>query len=254
MQGAGREGCLEEGASRLRLRGAEPVDQGLGEDQTSSSSSWCIIQASTMCQAPHGPFYPTPDFSSRSDPGDTRTWGTSSQGMGRGRWTQDEQGVRAISINLREPIQPWCPQCPVTDSRGLRHGCPGLESWSFLCHQKSHTGGATSHNPPTGVWCVLLVSEHSQKCSPLGMARLPTPPRSLPLWGLQLICSPSVHQRSAETCRDQCLQPPSDSLFMNIPFLFRNAGPTSQGLHGAGRRVKPWVFGAMPGPEVTLNR
>ena len=114
-----------------------------------------------MRQAPHGPFYPTPDFSSRSDPGDTRTWGTSSQGMGRGRWTQDEQGVQAISINLREPIQPWCPQCPVTDSRGLRHGCPGLESW--LTDPFSATRSltvaeprATNHPLVCGVSCWYL--------------------------------------------------------------------------------------------------
>ena len=83
VQGAGREGCLEEEASQLSPRGAESADQGVGEDQTSSSSS-CVIPASTMRQAPHGTFHPTPDSPSRSDPGETWTWGTSSQGVGQG--------------------------------------------------------------------------------------------------------------------------------------------------------------------------
>ena len=39
VQGAGREGCLEEEASQLRPRGAQSADQGVGEDQTSFSSS-----------------------------------------------------------------------------------------------------------------------------------------------------------------------------------------------------------------------
>lgn len=89
--------------------------------------------------------------------------------------------------------------------------------------------------------------------------------KSVPLWAWHAspphlgpcpsgVSSSFAIHLSTSACRDQSLQPPSDSLFMNIPFLFRNAGPTSQGLHGAGRRVKPWVFGAMPGPEVTLNR
>lgn len=92
-----------------------------------------------------------------------------------------------------------------------------MDAQGILVHQKPQTGGAASHNPPTGVWCVLLVSEHSQKCSPLGMHASPTPPRSLPLRGLQLICSPSVHQRSAETCRNLCLQPPPEALFREHP-------------------------------------
>lgn len=173
--------------------------------------------------------------------------------MGRGRWTQDEQGVRAISINLREPVQPWRPQCPVIDSRGLRHGCPGLESW--LTDPFSATRSlrlvaplATTHPLVCGVSCWYL---NTLKSVPL-WAWHASPPHLGPCPS-GASSSFAIHL-SASTCRDQSLQPPSDSLFMNIPFLFRKAGPTSQGLHGAGRRVKPWVFGAMPGPEVTLNR
>ena len=76
------------------------------------------------------------------------------------------------------------------DAQGLS---PGSQ---ILVHQKPQTGGAVSHNPPTGVWCFLLVSEHSQKCSPVGMARLPDPTSvpapSGPPAHLQSICPPVV--------------------------------------------------------------
>lgn len=81
---------------------------------------------------------------------------------GRGRWMQDEQGVRAISINLREPVQPWLPQCPVIDSsRGLRHGCPGLESWltgpfSATRSLRLAAPQATTHPLVCGVSCWYL--------------------------------------------------------------------------------------------------
>lgn len=76
---------------------------------------------------------------------------------------------------------------------GARGLSPGSQT---LVHQKSQTGGGASHNPPTGVWCVLLVSKHYQECSPLGMAHLPHPtsvPAPLgPPAHLQSICPPAV--------------------------------------------------------------
>lgn len=61
--------------------------------------------------------------------------------------------------------------------------------------------------------------------------------------------SASGQQKRVEIC---VCNPRLKPYSVSIP-LFRNTGPASQGLHGAGRRVKPWVFGAMPGPEATLH-
>jgi len=110
---------------------------------------------------------------------------------------------------------------------------------------------ATTHPLVCGVSCWYL---NTLKSVPL-WACTPPPPHLGPCpsgasSSFAVHLSTSGQQKRAEIC---VCNPHLKPCSVNIPLLFRNAGPSSQGLHGAGRRVKPWVFGAMPGPEVALN-
>ena len=73
----------------------------------------------------------------------------------------DEQDVQAIGINLREPVQPWCPRCPVIESRGPGHRCLGLKSWLTNCFSATRGLELAAHEPQpahqvcgVSCWCL----------------------------------------------------------------------------------------------------